>query len=705
MRCTVRFLLYALMAVLMFCVADPSVFAKDKESKLPPQYREWLDRDVVYLITRSEKAQFLALTTDADRDKFIDWFWAIRNPDPGAPVNTFKEEHYKRLAYADDHFGTGKRIPGWASERGRIYIVLGPPKQMAPYQGFDRVRPMQIWFYENTNPALPPYFYVLFYKKDLIGDYVTYSPYFNGPQDLVTERGVSDSDAVQMIHRDLGEEVARISLSLLPDEPVDTNNPRASMQSDVLISQLHDLANSSYNVAALQRRAAMLTSVTSRLLVGGGNLGVLTVPLRDAEGEVKLHYILRLKRAEDFALGKSPDGTYYFSIEARVQVLDENDKSIFTQERVFKHSLRSEQVEQVKHEIFGYEDWLPLPPGKYHLKFVLSNQVNSVGYTAEANVTVPDRPSEGFAVTPLTPFKSAEAVQPELSGLVPFSTAGVRFSPLLQSELIYSPATDLQFFYQIWAAPDRPALASQALEARYAFGRPGAIGDAKIITDQVAGGQLNSNGILLTGKKIPLGDWSQGSYLLTLSLNSTDGKQQAASTLTFRLLLSTPVDPDWDVFDGNAIAKDVRNGTTEYRRGLCYAAFGNNGQAARYFRRALDKNPKFEEARSALVNVAFELRDFPQVASLAREVPITSETQDETILRLADGLDRTGSTKDAIALLQSAIKLRAPTGPVYLTLASYYRRVGDMRAGEDFEKKGQALAKSVASQAPPPQHE
>ncbi len=100
-----------------------------------------------------------------------------------------------------------------------MYIVLGPPKQMANYSGHDPVRPMQIWFYESPSLGLPPYFYVLFYKKDSVGDYVTYSPYFNGPQDLVTERGVSITDAVQMIHRDLGQEVVRTSLTLLPDEP------------------------------------------------------------------------------------------------------------------------------------------------------------------------------------------------------------------------------------------------------------------------------------------------------------------------------------------------------------------------------------------------------------------------------------------------------------------------------------------------------
>ena len=275
MRCSVRLLLYTLMALMMVCLVDSSVFAKDKESKLPPQYREWLDRDAAYLITRSEKAQFLALKSDAERDKFMDWFWKIRNPDPDSPINVFKEEHYKRLAYADDHFGMGKRVPGWSTERGRIYIVLGPPKQLANYQGYDRVRPMQLWFYESVSPALPPYFYVLFYKKDSFGDYVTYSPYFHGPQELITERGMTDANAIAMIQRDLGQEVARTSLSLLPDEPVDTNNPRPSMQSDVMMSILHDLANSPANVALLQRHAATLT-VSSRLLVGGETLGLLT---------------------------------------------------------------------------------------------------------------------------------------------------------------------------------------------------------------------------------------------------------------------------------------------------------------------------------------------------------------------------------------------------------------------------------------------
>lgn len=677
-----------------------SAVAKEK-TILPPHYKEWLERDVAYLITRGEKSDFLKLKTDAERDKYIEWFWAIRNPDPSSPINTYKEEHYKRLAYVEDHFGIGKRVPGWATERGRIYIVLGEPKQMATYQGMDRVRPMQIWFYETVSPALPPFFYVVFYKKDSFGDYVTYSPYFDGPRELITERGVNDISAIKMIQRDAGQEVARTSLTLLPDEPVNTQNPQPSMQSDVMMSVIHDLANSPANVDQLQRRAAMM-QVTSRLLVGGETLGVLTAPLRDAEGNVKVHYLLRLKRPEDFTIAKNADGVYYFSVEARVQVYGPDDKLIFTQERSIKHTVTQEEVDQMKAKVFGYEGWLPLPTGKYHLKFLLTNWVNNVGYQGESNIVVPEVPSTGMVITPLIPFSSLSNIQPELSGLVPFSVAGMRFSPLLMRELYLSPAASLQVFYQIWAGRGELFKPNTGdMEAHYAFGRPGAVGEAKVITDPVSPSQFDPTGTMLTGKRIPLGDWPQGNYLLTLSLNSPDGRQKASGTLVFHLVADPGTNPDWDVFDGEGISKDVRDGTSDYQRALCYQAFKDKDGAIQWFRNALAKNPRQEEARTSLVNIEFGRQNYAALAKLAHDVPITGDTDDETILRLAEALDKTGNTNGAIDLLQTAIKMKNPDGPIYLTLATYYRQIGDTRKGDDWEKKGREIVKKTPPPAAP----
>lgn len=107
--------------------------AKHKNDKalrkeLSPQYKRWLDEDVVYIISPEERHAFLQLSTNEEREQFIEAFWQRRNPDPDSPENTFKEEHYRRIAYANEHYASG--IPGWKTDRGKIYIIWGPPDEV-----------------------------------------------------------------------------------------------------------------------------------------------------------------------------------------------------------------------------------------------------------------------------------------------------------------------------------------------------------------------------------------------------------------------------------------------------------------------------------------------------------------------------------------------------------------------------------------------
>src|SRR5688500_16116894 len=85
--------------------------------------RKWLDEDVSYIITDEEKAAFRALKTDEEREQFIEQFWLRRDPTPDTIENEFKEDHYSRIAYANERFQSGK--PGWKTDRGRIYILYG----------------------------------------------------------------------------------------------------------------------------------------------------------------------------------------------------------------------------------------------------------------------------------------------------------------------------------------------------------------------------------------------------------------------------------------------------------------------------------------------------------------------------------------------------------------------------------------------------
>src|SRR5215469_6475827 len=95
------------------------------KNELKGEYKTWLDQDVRWIITDEEAKAFKSLTNDEERDQFIEQFWQRRNPNPDSPDNEFREEHYRRIAYANEHFAAGK--PGWMTDRGMIYIKFGPP--------------------------------------------------------------------------------------------------------------------------------------------------------------------------------------------------------------------------------------------------------------------------------------------------------------------------------------------------------------------------------------------------------------------------------------------------------------------------------------------------------------------------------------------------------------------------------------------------
>jgi GWxTD domain-containing protein len=126
--------------------------------ELEKTYKKWLDQDVSYIITGEEREAFLKLSNDEERDQFIEQFWLRRDPTPDSIENEYKEEHYRRIAYANEHFASG--IPGWKSDRGRIYIMYGPADEIEAHPSggtYDRpieegggttsTFPFEIWRY------------------------------------------------------------------------------------------------------------------------------------------------------------------------------------------------------------------------------------------------------------------------------------------------------------------------------------------------------------------------------------------------------------------------------------------------------------------------------------------------------------------------------------------------------------------------------
>lgn len=170
--------LFATVIVLAFCLASPftPLPAKEKgepgkltkrqerkqlkklEKELQGPFKRWLREDVLYIISGEERKAFVRLTTAEERENFIEQFWMRRDPTPDSFENEFKEEHYRRIAYANDRFASG--WPGWRTDRGRIYITFGPPDEIEDHPtggtydrpmeeggGSTTAYPFQIWRY------------------------------------------------------------------------------------------------------------------------------------------------------------------------------------------------------------------------------------------------------------------------------------------------------------------------------------------------------------------------------------------------------------------------------------------------------------------------------------------------------------------------------------------------------------------------------
>ncbi len=159
--------------------------AKRLKQELGSTYKKWLNEDVRWIISPEELTAFKALSNDEERDAFIEQFWQRRDPTPDTEENEFKEEHYRRIAYANEHFSAGRA--GWRTDRGRIYIVFGPPDEIEAHPSggtYDRpleegggetsTFPFERWRYryiEGLNSSNKQEVWIEFVDTCMCGDY------------------------------------------------------------------------------------------------------------------------------------------------------------------------------------------------------------------------------------------------------------------------------------------------------------------------------------------------------------------------------------------------------------------------------------------------------------------------------------------------------------------------------------------------------
>ena len=667
----------------LFATSFPA-FGSNSAKNLAASYRHWIEAEVPYIITNVERKQFLALTTDEERDSFIDAFWRVRNPDQNSDSNSYKDEHYRRLAYANEHFGNAKYEDGWRTEMGRIYIILGPPKQRAPYHEKPNVRDMEIWFYEANTPAIPPYFYILFYRPSPGESYRIYSPTQDGPTRLVTT-GRADNDnhqAIEFIRRSLGDEVAKTTMTLIPGEAADFDHPEPSMASDSLLAIINDLPDNPITKERLEANR-LREHVTTSILIGDQSMSLGHAVFRDDQGRLTLSYLFSSALPDARIIGTRADGSQYYDLSLRTSIVTPEGRSVYDQEDLLRGNLTDSQAEVAKKKRFAAEARLPLAPGSYKLIATLTNNVNHIATRQQATVTVPAIKSDGVGISELLQFTPPNAVS-DAANQLPFSMSKLRFTPRGAQSVFARAGDKLPLVFQMWLDPKADGAASpeEKVHLHYVFGAVTASHDsAHEENEDIDASNRDRAGNLVTGHTVNTSDLPVGTYRLVVSATREGSKQPSYAAMTIRVQRVSDYNDSWTAYgavEPGGVALD------DFKRGLSADAQGQDAMAQELYTRALAEGSGDTRPLEKLATVLQREGKTEDLAALSNQPMITATAvAPNALLSISQALTKEGNPKGVVRMLETQIKLQPPSAPLYKALADASEATGNIVRARD----------------------
>jgi GWxTD domain-containing protein len=392
---------------------------KRKDKLLEPKYRQWLDI-VEYIISPTERDIFFRLSNNFDRDTFIKIFWKLRDPTKGTVQNEFREEHLKRIRYANRFFKYGSTVSGWRTDRGRIYIILGPPiERREVYK--NNLHPIEIWEYRgDAAKGFPTLFRIVFYRPGGFGNFKLYIPVEDGPASLLrTHIGEIDSRDYQKIYEQIREidiSVADVCLTLIPGER--TFNYSPSLRGPVLMSQISNFPSKSINVSYAKNFLKYKGIVTVRETIDYVNMSGEMLIARDPQ--LNLHRVHLALRPERISLDYSKEkDQYYFNWDLMV-LLKKGDTEILKYNKEFSFYYSKEELDKISHGIV-LTDTFPIIGGHFDLMVVLQNSVTSEISFYERKIRIINEKNKPKILGPLISYR---ITKDSFEGYIPFLLYG-----------------------------------------------------------------------------------------------------------------------------------------------------------------------------------------------------------------------------------------------------------------------------------------
>ncbi|KKN42162.1 hypothetical protein LCGC14_0716060 [marine sediment metagenome] len=413
------------------------------EGELPPRFKNWLEQEVNYIITPIEKEVFLQLQTDRERDFFIEAFWKHRDPTSGTPANEFKEEHYRRIKHANHQFGRSVPWPGWETDRGRIYIILGEPRGVDRHTGDSEIYNSEVWFYQGlTQYGLPAGFNLVFFQKDGVGEYVLYSPSADGPQALLTSYFGDQGDYIQAFKtlKKINPTLAKVSFSLIPGESSLYGRP--SLASDMLIQNIYTVPQKELKDKYAQKFLAYKDKVeveySANYIDNDSSIKILQNP----PGVYFVHYIVEIMK---FSMQQYQD-KYSTHLKINGNVSDSEGNTIYQYEGSISIELDEDQLKSIAYKPFAIYDMFPLIAGSYKFSVIIKNEVSKEFTSVEKDIIIP-KDDSALGMSSLVLGYKMDQVSSEAQNLKAFKLGS--FQILHQPKNIFRPQDTLFLAFQI----------------------------------------------------------------------------------------------------------------------------------------------------------------------------------------------------------------------------------------------------------------
>jgi len=499
------------------------------QRELESPYKKWVNEEVPYIITGDERASFKKLTTDDEREQFIEAFWERRNPNSGSPENEFKEEYYRRIAYANEHFASG--IQGWRTDRGRIYIMYGPPDEndshpsggtyLRPQEeggGETATYPFEQWRYRyidgiGTNIILE------FVDPTMTGEYhLTMDP---GEKDAllhVPNAGLTDMEAMGMASKT--DRFTRTDGMTIGQAMGGTSESMNEFTRLDLYSKIWKPPEVKFN----DLRAVVTSKISAQLLP----FDVRTDFIRVTDETVLTPITLQVAyRDLQF---QNKDGVMHGVMDIYGQVTSLGGRNVNTFEKSLVLDVPEHEFQRFLERKAVYQEAIPLRPGRYKLSLVMKDDLNGHMGSMEIGLVVPRFDENKLSNSSLILADLIQPLPTNQVGTGPFVIGGTKVRPSVNQT--FTRDQKLGIYMQVYNLGLDAKTHKPSLDVEYEL-----LKDGKSLLAQTedAAKLKDASQQFTLEKQMPLSVLQPGKYTVQIKVTDNINKQTLLPSTTFEV--------------------------------------------------------------------------------------------------------------------------------------------------------------------------